>query len=140
MSTPDRNSCFGSSVLCSPERTEITLSGVICTYNRYYLLPEAIESLTRQEAPANSFEIIVVDNSADQVGAARFGQRYAGLSNLIYLVEAGRDSPMPATKAGLQHLAESSSSLMMRHALARPGPKSFWTFMRYFTAGGVVGG
>jgi hypothetical protein len=33
------------------------------------------------------FEIIVVDNSPDKAGAERFGQRYAGLSNLTYLVE-----------------------------------------------------
>jgi glycosyltransferase involved in cell wall biosynthesis len=33
------------------------------------------------------FEIIVVDNSADQAGAGRFRQRYSGLFNLTYLVE-----------------------------------------------------
>jgi glycosyltransferase involved in cell wall biosynthesis len=50
-------------------------------------LAAAIESLVKQNLPVDSFEIIVVDNSPDQAGAARFGQRYAGLSNLTYLVE-----------------------------------------------------
>ncbi len=71
----------------SPERGEIALTAVICTYNRYDLLPEAIESLLKQDVPADLFEIIVVDNSADQAAATRFGGRYAGLSNLTYLVE-----------------------------------------------------
>ena len=71
----------------SPERGEIALTAVICTYNRYDLLPEAIELLLKQDVPADLFEIIVVDNSADQAAATRFGGRYAGLSNLTYLVE-----------------------------------------------------
>ena len=87
MSTSDANRFSGSPVLPSPERSEIALSAVICTYNRYDLLPAAIESLVKQDLPADSFEIIVVDNSPDQAGAARFGQRYAGLSNLNYLAE-----------------------------------------------------
>jgi glucosyl-dolichyl phosphate glucuronosyltransferase len=87
MSTSDANSFSGLPMLRSPERGEIALTAVICTYNRYDLLPEAIESLLEQDVPAGLFEIIVVDNSADQAAAARFGQRYAGLSNLTYLVE-----------------------------------------------------
>ena len=87
MSTSDANSFSGASLLRSPERGEIALSAVICTYNRYDLLPEAIESLVKQDVPPGLFEFIVVDNSPDQAGAARFGQRYAGLSNFTYLVE-----------------------------------------------------
>jgi glucosyl-dolichyl phosphate glucuronosyltransferase len=87
MSTSDANSFSGSPGLRSPERGDIALSAVICTYNRYDLLPEAIESLLEQDVPAGLFQIIVVDNSPDQAAAARFGQRYAGLSNLTYLVE-----------------------------------------------------
>jgi glycosyltransferase involved in cell wall biosynthesis len=87
MSTSDANEFSGSPVLRSAEQGEFALSAVICTYNRYDLLPEAIESLIQQDIPAGSLEIIVVDNSPDQAGAARFAQRYAGLSNLTYLVE-----------------------------------------------------
>jgi GT2 family glycosyltransferase/glycosyltransferase involved in cell wall biosynthesis len=87
MSTSDANSCSGLAGSRSPERGEIALSAIICTYNRYDLLPEAIDSLLEQDVPAGLLEIIVVDNSPDQAGAARFGQRYAGLSNLTYLIE-----------------------------------------------------
>jgi GT2 family glycosyltransferase/glycosyltransferase involved in cell wall biosynthesis len=87
MSTSDANSFSGSPALRSAEQGGLALSAVICTYNRYDLLPEAIESLVEQDVPAGSLEIIVVDNSPDQAGAARFAQRYAGLSNLTYLVE-----------------------------------------------------
>jgi glucosyl-dolichyl phosphate glucuronosyltransferase len=87
MSTSDANSFFGSPVSRTPERGEIALSAIICTYNRYGLLPEAIDSLIKQDIPAGLLEIIVVDNSPDQARAARFGQRYAGLSNLTYIVE-----------------------------------------------------
>jgi len=87
MSISDANRLSGSPVLRSLERSEIALSAVICTYNRYDLLPAAIESLVKQDLPTDLFEIIIVDNSPDQAGAKRFGQRYAGLSNLTYLVE-----------------------------------------------------
>jgi GT2 family glycosyltransferase/glycosyltransferase involved in cell wall biosynthesis len=87
MSTSDANSSLGSPVSRSPERGEIALSAIICTYNRYDLLPEAIDSLVKQDIPPGLLEIIVVDNSPDQTGAARFGKRYAGLSNLTYIVE-----------------------------------------------------
>ena len=73
----------------APERrTEPALSAVICTYDRYELLPEAIESLQRQDAPAGTVEIIVVDNSPDQAAAASFGRRYAGLPQITYLTAA----------------------------------------------------
>jgi GT2 family glycosyltransferase len=64
------------------------LSAVICTYDRYDLLPEAIESLRRQDTPAGALEIIVVDNSPDQTAAAAFGCRYRGVTGLTYLIEA----------------------------------------------------
>ena len=43
--------------------------------------------MAEQDVPAGFFEIIVVDDSPDKAGAERFGQRYAGLSNLTNLVE-----------------------------------------------------
>ena len=73
MSTSDANSFSGLPALGSAEQGEVALSAVICTYNRYDLLPEAIESLVEQDLPAGSLEIIVVDNSPDQACAARFG-------------------------------------------------------------------
>src|ERR1700740_2121779 len=87
MSTSDADSFSGLPVSRTADRGEIALSAVICTYNRYDLLPEAIESLVKQNVPPSLFEIIVVDNSPDQAGATCFAQHYTGLSNLTYLVE-----------------------------------------------------
>jgi glycosyltransferase involved in cell wall biosynthesis len=91
--------------LRSAEQAGIALSAVICTYNRYDLLPEAIESLIEQENPVGSLQIIVVDNSADQAGATRFGQRYSGLSNLTYLVEPKPELSNARNIGAAQHLA-----------------------------------
>ena len=79
MSIPDANRLSGSPVLRSPEQ-EIALLAVICT--QPVRLVAAIESLVKQDVPADLFEIIVVDNSPNQAAAARFGQRYSDLSNL----------------------------------------------------------
>jgi GT2 family glycosyltransferase len=65
----------------------ISISAVICTYDRYDLLPGAIESLRRQDAPPGSLEIIVVDNSPDQQRARRFAARYAATADFSYLFE-----------------------------------------------------
>jgi glycosyltransferase involved in cell wall biosynthesis len=64
------------------------LSAIICTYDRYDLLPEAIESLRRQDVAAGEIEIIVVDNSPDQAASGAFGQRYAEAPRLAYITEA----------------------------------------------------
>jgi glycosyltransferase involved in cell wall biosynthesis len=120
MSTSDANHLSGSPVLRSPEQ-EIALSAVICTYNRYDLLPEAIESQVKQDVPADLFEIIVVDNSPDQAGAARFGQRYSGLSNLTYLVEPKPGLSNARNKGTAAALGRIVASTLMPHLTAERG-------------------
>jgi glycosyltransferase involved in cell wall biosynthesis len=63
-----------------------TISAVICTYNRYDVLPQAIQSCLSQTLDASAFEIIVVDNSPDAESARSFGQRYEAVGNLHYLI------------------------------------------------------
>ena len=63
------------------------ISVVIATYDRYQVLPQAIASLTAQDIDPELLQIIVVDNSADQSKAAEFARRYAGVSNLLYVLE-----------------------------------------------------
>src|SRR6516162_4374465 len=121
MSTSDANSFSGASLLRSPERGEIALSAVICTYNRYDLLPEAIESLVKQDVPPGLFEFIVVDNSPDQAGAARFGQRYSGLSNLTYLVEPKPGLSNARNKGTAAALGRIVASTLMPHLTAERG-------------------
>jgi glycosyltransferase involved in cell wall biosynthesis len=69
----------------APARPSIT--AVVCTYNRYAVLPKAIDSLVAQSLPPAQFNIMVVDNSPDPERAAVFGRRFKGIRNLTYLVE-----------------------------------------------------
>lgn len=71
----------------SASRAEPRIAAVICTYNRYDLLPKAIESLTRQTLPAAEFEIIVVDNSPDHAYSEEFAQGYRTVPNLRWHIE-----------------------------------------------------
>lgn len=66
-------------------RTKITVS--ICTYERYDVLPKAIESVLNQSLASELFRILVVDNSPDHERAKAYGARFGGASNLRYLVE-----------------------------------------------------
>lgn len=66
-------------------RTHHTLSVVVCTYDRYGLLDQAIASLLRQDIAG--FEIIVVDNSPDQKRAQEHGLGYAGCDRVTYVLE-----------------------------------------------------
>src|SRR5579863_300943 len=71
----------------SPGRSAIALSAVICTYDRYALVGDAIESLLRQETGDEAIEIIVVDNSPNHDAAAEFAGRYAGAPGFSYVIE-----------------------------------------------------
>jgi glycosyltransferase involved in cell wall biosynthesis len=63
----------------------ITVS--ICTYDRYDVLPKAIESAAQQSIPTALYRILVVDNSPDHKRARAIGKRFSSISNLTYLVE-----------------------------------------------------
>jgi glycosyltransferase involved in cell wall biosynthesis len=66
-------------------RPKITIS--ICTYERYDVLPKAIDSAVAQTLPADLFRIVVVDNSLDQGWAKDHGARYRDIPNLSYILE-----------------------------------------------------
>jgi glycosyltransferase involved in cell wall biosynthesis len=63
------------------------IAAVVCTYNRYDLLPKAIQSLAQQSVGAADYKIVIVDNSPDHEAAARYAEQLRGPSNLTYLVE-----------------------------------------------------
>jgi glucosyl-dolichyl phosphate glucuronosyltransferase len=63
------------------------ISAIICTYNRYDILPRALESLTTQTLPPEEFEIIVVDNSPDHDLSLSFAARFENIPNLTWIVE-----------------------------------------------------
>ncbi len=60
----------------------------ICTYDRYDLLPKAIESATRQTLPPESYRVLVIDNSPNFERAAAFGKRFRSVANLEYVIES----------------------------------------------------
>ncbi|HWA89240.1 MAG TPA: glycosyltransferase family 2 protein [Rhizomicrobium sp.] len=63
------------------------ISAAICTYDRYDLLPKAIDSLTRQTLEQDDFEILVIDNSPDHAKSEAFARDWRGIANLAWIVE-----------------------------------------------------
>jgi len=65
---------------------EITV--VICTYNRYDVLADAIASLETQTIDSAAMEILVVDNSSDTESQAAHWGRHAVPSNARLIIDA----------------------------------------------------
>jgi glycosyltransferase involved in cell wall biosynthesis len=84
-SAPDREDKTVNAIKVS-DCARPRLSVVICTHNRYNVLPDAIESILHQQMDAALLELIVVDNSTDQSHAAEFARRYEQ-DQLLYLLE-----------------------------------------------------
>ena len=63
------------------------LSVAVCTYNRHDVLPGAIDSLLKQDCEPDFLDIIVIDNSPDQLAAEQFSQRYASEPRIRYVLE-----------------------------------------------------
>ncbi len=61
------------------------LTAVICTYDRYRLLGDAVLSLCQQSLPKDEYRILIVDNSPDGAAARQFAAPLSGISNLRYL-------------------------------------------------------
>jgi len=60
------------------------ITAAICTYERYDLLPGAIESALAQSLPRAAFQVVVVDNSPDPDRSAREAAAFAGHDNLLW--------------------------------------------------------
>lgn len=67
--------------------SEITLSIVICTYNRVELLPIIFESLANQTAPRNQFEILLVDNGSTDSTKQTTEKYFVKIPNMRYAYE-----------------------------------------------------
>lgn len=63
------------------------IAAVICTYNRYDLLPQAIDSLVNQTIAASKFHIIIVDNTPENEQQIAFRDKYHKLPNIHYHIE-----------------------------------------------------
>jgi len=60
---------------------------VICTFNRYDLLAQAITSIELQDFPEDGYELIIVDNSSDLAGREHFLEGLEITCNHQYLRE-----------------------------------------------------
>jgi glycosyltransferase involved in cell wall biosynthesis len=59
----------------------------ICAYDRYDVLPKAIESAAQQSLGTALYRILVVDNSPDHARALAISKRFSSIPNLTYIVE-----------------------------------------------------
>jgi len=66
--------------------TRPRLTAAICTYERYKILPEAIEALLAQTLPPGELEILIIDNSPNPTTARLFASRYDCHRHLSYIL------------------------------------------------------
>jgi GT2 family glycosyltransferase len=111
------------------------LTAVICTYDRYKILPKAIAALLAQTLPAGALEIMVIDNSPDQQAASRFAARYHALPHIAYRLtprpglSAARNLALAHANAPLVAFLDDDSiaapgwAAAMLHAFERLGPR-----------------
>jgi glucosyl-dolichyl phosphate glucuronosyltransferase len=61
----------------APARGKATklIAAIVCTYNRYDALPDALASLGKQSLPKSKYEVIVVDNSSNTRAQRNFWKR-----------------------------------------------------------------
>jgi glycosyltransferase involved in cell wall biosynthesis len=65
----------------------VVISAIVCTYNRYDLLPQALKSLAAQTLPQSQYEIIVVDNSPDHAFSREAAGEFSEIANLKWIIE-----------------------------------------------------
>jgi glucosyl-dolichyl phosphate glucuronosyltransferase len=66
---------------------QCVITAIICTYNRYDVLLEAIRSLQTQTLDASRYEILVIDNTSDHEARTAFWQDYEPAGNLRIILE-----------------------------------------------------
>ena len=115
------------------------LSVCICSYQRYDLLPKAIESASKQDTGLN-FEVIVVDNSPDAERAQVFAQQYKDLKNVRFHYES-TPGLSNARNVGLRLSSAPIISYLDDDAIAsRSWVQEVYRAFQAFPDVGVVGG
>lgn len=92
----------------------------ICTYDRYDVLPKAIESAKAQTLDRSLYRIIVVDNSPDHVQAEAFGRPYHEPPFLSYHIEK-TPGLSNARNVGSRDCGTEFIAFMDDDAIASPG-------------------
>lgn len=96
------------------------ISAIICTYNRYDILPGSMRSLQAQSLDPKRYEILVVDNSTDRDARAEFWRDAAELPNLRVITE---DTPglSRARNIGMRSTTAPIVAYIDDDAVASPG-------------------
>ena len=122
-----------------PRAERITIC--ICTYDRYDVLPKAIESALEQTLPRGDYRLMVVDNSPDHERADAFGTPYRDGRFLDYRVErtAGLSN---ARNVGARECGTELIAYMDDDAVACPHwlERLLEAFDRFGPSTAVVGG
>ena len=103
----------------APTAATPRLSAVICTYDRYAILPRAIDSLLAQSLPAPALEILVVDNSPNPKTAADFAAKYLHHPHLRYII-APRPGLSDARNEALSRARAPTIAFIDDDAIATP--------------------
>jgi glycosyltransferase involved in cell wall biosynthesis len=98
-----------------------TCSVIVPTYNRSHLLGYTLEALTRQDLPAEQFEVIVADDgSTDDTPAVV--ERYRGRLNLSYHAQERQGPRVAAARnLGVRHASGDICVLLDSGVLAQSG-------------------
>jgi glucosyl-dolichyl phosphate glucuronosyltransferase len=119
----------------------IRITAVICTYNRYDVLPKAIKSLKNQTLDRDLYRILVVDNSPDFEYATCVQTTYQFPPFIEYLIEEtpglSNARNVAAKRCGTEFIA-----YMDDDAIATPGwlENILAGFVRFGQEAAVLGG
>jgi glycosyltransferase involved in cell wall biosynthesis len=95
----------------------VEISIIICTFNRYDVLTEAIAAIEQQDLDASRFELIVVDNSNDKNAQSQYREGLDIVCQHRYLIE---DTPGLSRARNLGVRAASAPIVAFMDDDARP--------------------
>jgi GT2 family glycosyltransferase len=110
----------GSTGVPATRPSTLAISAVVCTFMRYDLLREAVESLRHQTLDSSRYEILIIDNSPDPELSKRASLDYAAIGNLRWIYE---DTPGEANarNVALAHATAPIVAYLDDDATASPG-------------------
>jgi glycosyltransferase involved in cell wall biosynthesis len=97
----------------------ISISAVVCTYNRRGPVIEAIESLLSQDLPRSAYEIIVVDNASTDGTEGVIREKFGSVENLR-IVHEPRQGIAIARNRGARESRSNIAAYLDDDAIAPP--------------------
>ena len=106
----------------------LAICAAVCTYNRYDLLPQTIDSMLAQSLAPARYHVVVVDNSPDAELSEQWAQRWQDVANLLRgCTRRRRACRTPATSPWRRPTPPSSPTWTMTRRPARTGSRRCWT-------------